>query len=122
MLVEGGGRGTTCFANVKQERDQLKEAVASFESELVQVSGEGSAWMGGWTDFNSFVYTLQIQNDAKMLAEDRDNFKLLYEQVYMCALVCHLTSTLSPHLTSRCERRLADFASPPECQLVRLQP
>lgn len=36
-LVEEGGCGTSCLAGVRRERDQLKEAVASFESELLQV-------------------------------------------------------------------------------------
>lgn len=43
---------------LRKERDSLKNAVSSFETEL-----------------------LEIQMDTKILAEDRDNFKLLYEQV-----------------------------------------
>ena len=43
---------------IRRERNELKDAVKSFEAELTQ-----------------------IQMDTKMLAEDRDNFKLLYEQV-----------------------------------------
>ena len=43
---------------LRKERDSLKDAISSFEVEL-----------------------LQIQMDTKTLAEDRDNFKLLYEQV-----------------------------------------
>lgn len=43
---------------LRKERDDLKSAVCSFETEL-----------------------LSIQVDTKVLAEDRDNFKLLYEQV-----------------------------------------
>jgi len=43
---------------LKKERDALKTAVRNFETEL-----------------------LDIQMDTKILAEDRDNFKLLYEQV-----------------------------------------
>lgn len=49
---------------VRKERDELKEAVRNFESELTQ-----------------------IQMDTKMLAEDRDNFKLLYEQVKIQLLI-----------------------------------
>lgn len=43
---------------LRKERDDLKDAVSNFETEL-----------------------LEIQMDTKLLAEDRDNFKLLYEQV-----------------------------------------
>jgi hypothetical protein len=43
---------------LRKERDDLKDAVCSFETELQD-----------------------IQQDTKVLAEDRDNFKLLYEQV-----------------------------------------
>ena len=43
---------------LRKERDDLKDAVRSFETEL-----------------------MEIQMDTKLLAEDRDNFKLLYEQV-----------------------------------------
>ena len=43
---------------LKKERDDLKDAVSSFETQL-----------------------LDIQMDTKILAEDRDNFKLLYQQV-----------------------------------------
>ena len=46
------------FRKIRKERDDLKSAVSNFETEL-----------------------LQIQMDTKILAEDRDNFKLLYEQV-----------------------------------------
>jgi hypothetical protein len=52
------GGGVSEIKRVRKERDELKEAVRSFETELTQ-----------------------IQLDTKMLAEDRDNFKLLYEQV-----------------------------------------
>lgn len=52
------GGGATDLRRVKRERDELREAVKSFECELGQ-----------------------IQVDTKTLAEDRDNFKLLYEQV-----------------------------------------
>lgn len=45
---------------LRKERNDLKDAISSFETEL-----------------------LQIQMDTKTLAEDRDNFKLLYEQVSM---------------------------------------
>lgn len=45
---------------LRKERDDLKDAVSNFETEL-----------------------LEIQADTKLLAEDRDNFKLLYEQVCM---------------------------------------
>ena len=50
----GGGD----LRKIRRERNELKDAVKSFEAELTQ-----------------------IQMDTKMLAEDRDNFKLLYEQV-----------------------------------------
>ena len=53
-----GGGGISDVKRVRRERDELKEAVKCFEAELTQ-----------------------IQADTKMLAEDRDNFKLLYEQV-----------------------------------------
>ena len=43
---------------LRRERDELRDAVTSFETELVE-----------------------IQTEARTLAEDRDNFKLLYEQV-----------------------------------------
>ena len=52
------GGGVSEIKRVRKERDELKEAVRNFETELTQ-----------------------IQMDTKMLAEDRDNFKLLYEQV-----------------------------------------
>lgn len=52
------GGGVSEIRRVRKERDELKEAVRNFEAELTQ-----------------------IQLDTKMLAEDRDNFKLLYEQV-----------------------------------------
>lgn len=55
---------------VKKERDELKEAVRNFETELTQ-----------------------IQLDTKMLAEDRDNFKLLYEQV-KCLNLVHIQQLL----------------------------
>lgn len=45
---------------LRKERDDLKDAVCSFEAELQD-----------------------IQQDTKVLAEDRDNFKLLYEQVQL---------------------------------------
>ena len=54
------GGGISEIRRLRKERDELKEAVRSFEAELTQ-----------------------IQLDTKMLAEDRDNFKLLYEQVEM---------------------------------------
>ena len=45
----------------------------------------GCAWCLTWY----MVHTLQIQRDAKSLANDRDNFKSLYEQVsYKCVCVC----------------------------------
>ena len=44
---------------LRKERDDLRDAVRNFETELSE-----------------------IQMDTKLLAEDRDNFKLLYEQVY----------------------------------------
>ena len=53
-----GGGGVSEMKRVRKERDELKGAVRNFETELTQ-----------------------IQMDTKMLAEDRDNFKLLYEQV-----------------------------------------
>ena len=43
---------------LRKERDDLKDAVCSFETQL-----------------------LDIQMDTKILAEDRDNFRLLYQQV-----------------------------------------
>ncbi len=43
---------------LKKERNELKDVIQGIETEL-----------------------LQIQMDTKTLAEDRDNFKLLYEQV-----------------------------------------
>ena len=52
------GGGISEVKRLRKERDELKEAVRNFETELTQ-----------------------IQMDTKMLAEDRDNFKLLYEQV-----------------------------------------
>lgn len=45
---------------LRKERNDLKDAISNFETEL-----------------------LQIQMDTRTLAEDRDNFKLLYEQVSM---------------------------------------
>lgn len=56
--IAAGGGGVSEMKRVRKERDELKEAVRNFETELTQ-----------------------IQMDTKMLAEDRDNFKLLYEQV-----------------------------------------
>ena len=53
-----GGGGASDLRRIRKERDELKEAVKNFEAELKQ-----------------------IQVDTKTLAEDRDNFKLLYEQV-----------------------------------------
>ena len=61
------GGGGNDIRRVRRERDELKEAVKSFEAELTQ-----------------------IQLDTKILADDRDNFKLLYEQVNsinMCQLL-----------------------------------
>ena len=55
---QAGGGVTTDLRGIRRERDELKEAVKNFEDELKQ-----------------------IQADTQMLAEDRDNFKLLYEQV-----------------------------------------
>ena len=46
------------FKRLRRERDELRDAVTSFETEMVE-----------------------IQTEARTLAEDRDNFKLLYEQV-----------------------------------------
>lgn len=57
---------------LRKERDDLKNAVCNFETEL-----------------------LDIQLDTKVLAEDRDNFKLLYEQV---SLVGHC---MKPFLRTR---------------------
>lgn len=56
--VEGQSSDSVELRRVMRERDELKTAVSSFETELVE-----------------------IQAEAKTLAEDRDNFKLLYEQV-----------------------------------------
>lgn len=58
------GGGISEIRRLRKERDELKEAVRSFEAELTQ-----------------------IQLDTKMLAEDRDNFKLLYEQVEIIFLI-----------------------------------
>ncbi len=60
LELEGQSSGTVAVAlrQVARERDELKQAVGGFETELVE-----------------------IQAEAKALAEDRDNFKLLYEQV-----------------------------------------
>ncbi len=57
---------------LKKERDDLKDAVSSFETQL-----------------------LDIQMDTKILAEDRDNFKLLYQQVgyYACYFNGAITKT-----------------------------
>ena len=87
---------------IRRERDQLKEATSQMESELIQVCGcvcgcvsvggcgygcVGGALRNGENRgreqrVNSFfTCTFQIQSDAKSLANDRDNFKLLYEQV-----------------------------------------
>ena len=69
VATEGQGRGSGGgeelsessydIRALKKERDELKQAVAAFETELEQ-----------------------IQANAQRLAEDRDNFKVLYEQVY----------------------------------------
>lgn len=48
----------TDVRKLKKERNELKDVIQGIETEL-----------------------LQIQMDTKTLAEDRDNFKLLYEQV-----------------------------------------
>lgn len=57
---------------LRKERDDLKGAISSFETEL-----------------------LDIQMDTKVLADDRDNFKLLYEQVWAhCGVVGMLGSTV----------------------------
>ncbi len=58
LEVEGQSCDTAGLRQVAKERDELKQAVGGFETELVE-----------------------IQAEAKALAEDRDNFKLLYEQV-----------------------------------------
>ncbi len=58
LELEGQSSGTVALRQVARERDELKQAVSGFETELVE-----------------------IQAEAKALAEDRDNFKLLYEQV-----------------------------------------
>lgn len=62
--VEGHSSGTSELRQVIRERDELKQAVSSFETEL-----------------------MEIQTEAKALAEDRDNFKLLYEQVHCYTLI-----------------------------------
>ena len=109
---------------LRRERDELKEAVASIETELMQVSmlscprapermseemgklfffthflgmggGSGEDWYPCSISSKHYMYCSnmsiilsfidcfsQIQMDAKTLADDRDNFKLLYEQVY----------------------------------------
>ncbi|CAI8057878.1 Centrosomal protein of 135 kDa [Geodia barretti] len=54
----GGSVSQGEVRRICRERDQLKEATSQMEAELIQ-----------------------IQSDAKSLANDRDNFKLLYEQV-----------------------------------------
>ncbi len=67
MQVEGESSDTIGLRLVVRERDELKQAVSGFEVELVE-----------------------IQTEAKALAEDRDNFKLLYEQVvYIYSSVLH---------------------------------
>ena len=53
-----GPDGSAEARKLRNERDDLKDAISSFETEL-----------------------LEIQMDTKVLADDRDNFKLLYEQV-----------------------------------------
>ena len=70
---------------MRKERDELKEAVRSFEAELTQ-----------------------IQLDTKMLAEDRDNFKLLYEQVEIIFLI--FDTIFEVPLLFRSVMRLVDFA------------
>ncbi len=63
LELEGQSSGTVALRQVARERDELKQAVGGFETELVE-----------------------IQAEAKALAEDRDNFKLLYEQVVFLTL------------------------------------
>ncbi len=65
IQVEGESADTMGLRLVVRERDELKQAVSGFETELVE-----------------------IQAEAKALAEDRDNFKLLYEQVLNVLLQC----------------------------------
>lgn len=62
--------GSDTIRKLRKERDDLKDAVSNFETEL-----------------------LQIQMNTKILAEDRDNFRLLYEQVY-AAYLCLLGNNL----------------------------
>ena len=56
------------YTELKAERNELREAVKSFETELMQVE-------------NVLTNVSQIQMDAQDLASDRNNFKVLYEQV-----------------------------------------
>ena len=64
--VEGQSSDSVELRRIMRERDELKGAVSSFETELVE-----------------------IQAEAKTLAEDRDNFKLLYEQVQLRSVQHH---------------------------------
>ena len=74
-------QATAEVRRLRKERDDLKEAISNFETEL-----------------------LQIQMDTKTLAEDRDNFKLLYEQV-------SLTSLTSSRFTSKTLNNHVDLIS-----------
>lgn len=82
-------RGTSSMAELgrlRKERDDLKEAVKNFETELMQVCTLAPCvcciTTGVWYVYVNLFNCDQIQADTKTLAEDRDNFKLLYEQVY----------------------------------------
>lgn len=82
-------RGTSSMAELgrlRKERDDLKEAVNNFETELMQVCTLAPCvcciTTGVWYKYVNVFICDQIQADTKALAEDRDNFKLLYEQVY----------------------------------------
>ena len=79
---EGGPTGRGEVRRICRERDQLKEVTSQMEAELIQVCHH----IHKFTYRHMHTHTLicsntQIQSDAKSLANDRDNFKLLYEQV-----------------------------------------
>ena len=61
---------------LRKERNDLKDAISNFETEL-----------------------LQIQMDTKTLADDRDNFKLLYEQVCKWDKLCPWPSAFFQYIS-----------------------
>ena len=80
------GHSSSELQRVREERNELEDKVESFEQQLTQVhSPGGKEHTHTHTHAHTHTVTLlpppQIQQEVKSLTRDRDNFKLLYEQV-----------------------------------------